>query len=72
MVLRTSQARFSYQHPLKNELVVTVGDIEKSNLNLVSSYVILIGRHWNGPAAVNCLNSSKTTQSWSEKLAPQA
>ena len=35
-----------------------------SNLNLIKPFIVLIMRHWKGPAAVRWLNLSKHTQYW--------
>ena len=44
----------------------------KSNLNLVSSFITSMVWHWNCPADVNSVYSSKHTQSWWEAWGPPA
>ena len=39
-----------------------------SNLNLVRPFLMVLMRHWNSQAAVNCVYSSNLTQSWCETL----
>ena len=38
-----------------------------SNLSLVSPFIVLMIRHWRGPAAVKRVEQSEPTRSWSEE-----